>query len=127
MNFYSNNHSILAVVAIVVVSILLVPCNLYKVNPNNISLVATLIGTCTNFMLGNPVGVLVRFNQLVLINVFEYVIPTTYSISLPVIQLKMDALTALLWIQHALIYFSSVLVVIAIHFQTNLGYMYLCT
>ena len=46
-------------------------------------------------MIGHIKGVLVRFAQLIIICVFEYGVPTTYSLALPVIKLQMVALTEL--------------------------------
>ena len=74
-------------------------------------------------MLGNIAGVLICLYQLNLIHVFEYGIPTTHALALPVIQLNMCALTVLICIQHALLYCASVLIFIVIHFKTEIGYM----
>ena len=123
MIFYPTTHSIITVVALFVLSILLVPCILYKVTPSNIYVVSTLIVTCTKLMLCHIASVIICFDQLILINLFEYVIPSTYALALPVIQMNMDALKALLWIKHELVYCDSVLTFLVIKFQTELGYM----
>ena len=83
----------ISVVILVVLRILLVTYNIYKVSPKHISLVYTLIGTCTKCMLGNLDSALVRFDHIILINEFEYGVSTTYDLTLPVIQLMMCVLT----------------------------------
>ena len=74
-------------------------------------------------MLGHLASILVRFDQLILFHVHEYSAPTTYALALPVIQMKIFYLTVILCIQHVLVYCSSVLTFIVIHFQNELGYM----
>ena len=125
LSFYSTNHSILNVVTLVVSSILLVPYNLYKVDPINISLVSTLVGSQMHALLSCRCTCLVwpadshsclwiwhpnhicshssRYST-------EHGFP--YSTSLD---------TKYTWI------FSSVLTVVVIHIQTKLGYIDLCT